>query len=129
MEGEAVSVCPGPNMAYYSGKFSLKQMVDHIYGRINLLNTNNRPNMFIKELKMYVEYLSNKIEETPIPFSEKQIQYFETFKANLNNGIEYYKQLFYENKESLKISYENVIAELQELENEIQQMLFEPKTT
>ncbi len=129
MEGEAVSVCPGPNMAYYSGKFSLKQMVDHIYGRINILDTNNRPNMFIKELKMYVEYLSNKIEETPIPFSEKQIQYFETFKANLNNGIEYYKQLFYENKESLKISYENVIAELQELENEIQQMLFEPKTT
>ncbi len=128
MEGEAVSICPGPNMAYYSGKFSLKQMVDHIYGRTNLLNTNNRPNMFIKELKMYVEYLSNKIQETPIPFSEKQIQYFETFKTNLNNGIEYYKQLFYENKETLKISYENVIAELQELGNEIQQMLLKVKT-
>ena len=34
----AVTICPGPNLVYFSGIFSLKQMVDHIYGRINLLN-------------------------------------------------------------------------------------------
>ncbi|MBK9359099.1 MAG: hypothetical protein IPN08_17260 [Bacteroidales bacterium] len=32
-EGEGVSVCPGPNLAWFSQKTSLKEMVDHIYGR------------------------------------------------------------------------------------------------
>lgn len=128
MEGEAVSICPGPNMAYYSGRFSLKEMADHIYGRINLLNTSNRPNMFIKELKMYIDYLNVKIEETSFPFTDKQVKYFETFKANLNNGIEYYKSMFAENKEMLKDSYEKIIFDLEELELKLQKFLFEAET-
>jgi len=128
MEGEAVSICPGPNMAYYSGRFSLKEMADHIYGRMNLLNTNNRPNMFIKELKMYVDYLNSKIEETTLPFSEKQIKYFETFKSNLNDGIEYYKKMFAENREVLKESYDKIILDLHELESRLQQFLCEIET-
>jgi hypothetical protein len=35
----AVNICPGPNLAYFSDTFSLKQMVDHIYGRLNVLIT------------------------------------------------------------------------------------------
>ena len=124
MEGEAVSICPGPNMAYYSGKFSLKEMADHIYGRLNLLNTNNRPNMFIKELKMYIDYLNCKINETSFPFNEKQIKYFETFKTNLNNGVEYYKKLFAENKESLRGCYDKAISDLESLEYELQKFIF-----
>lgn len=128
MEGEAVSICPGPNMAFYSGRFSLKEMADHIYGRLNLLNTNNRPNMFIKELNMYIDYLNSKIEETTLPFSEKQIKYFETFKTNLNDGIEYYKKMFAENREVLKESYDKIILDLHKLESRLQQFLFEIET-
>jgi hypothetical protein len=29
----AVAICPGPNLAYFSGIHSLQDMVDHIYGR------------------------------------------------------------------------------------------------
>ena len=121
MEGEAVSVCPGPNMAYFSGTFSLKEMVDHIYGRINILNTNRRPNMFIKELKMYIDYLKTKMDEAPSPFTDKQIKYFDTFNANLNNGIEYYKKMFAENRDSLKETYDRVISDLENLELELKQ--------
>ena len=121
MEGEAVSVCPGPNMAYFSGTFSLKEMVDHIYGRINILNTNRRPNMFIKELKMYIDYLKDKIEEAPSPFTDKQIKYFDAFNTNLNNGIEYYKKMFAENRDSLKETYDRVISDLENLELELKQ--------
>ncbi|NOX17623.1 MAG: hypothetical protein GXO87_04995 [Chlorobi bacterium] len=116
MEGEAVSVCPGPNMAYYSGKFSLLEMVQHIYGKVNILNTSNRPHMFIKELKMYVDYLKNKMDEAAFPFSDKQMKYFETFQTNLNDGIEYYKNLFAENKEALKENYEKLIDDLEAFE-------------
>ena len=125
MEGKAVSICPGPNMAYYSGEFSLKEMVDHIYGRINILNTNNRPNMFIKELKMYIDFLKDKIEEAPSPFTDKQIKYFDTFNTNLNNGIEYYKTMFAENRDSLKETYDKVISDLENLELELKQFMLQ----
>lgn len=46
------AVCPGPNLAYFSKIVTLKEMVDHIYGRCNLLNETPRPHMFIKELRM-----------------------------------------------------------------------------
>lgn len=116
MEGEAVSICPGPNLAYYSGEFSLSEMAGHIYGKLNLLNTNSRPHMFIKELKMYVDYLKNKIDEASYPFSDKQIKYFETFQNNLNDGIEYYKKLFAENREALKENYEKLVGDLEAFE-------------
>lgn len=94
MEGTAVSICPGPNLAYFSGIYTLKQMVDHIYGRTNVMERTDRPNLFVKELKMYIEYLGNKMEEAAQPVPEKQTKYFETFRDNLIKGIEYYKSLF-----------------------------------
>ncbi len=119
MEGLAVSVCPGPNIAYFSGKFSLKEMVDHIYGRINILNTENRPNFFIKELKMYIDYLNDKFSEITGPISDKQIKYFDTFIKNINDGIEYYKTLFEDNKNKLKDVYDTMIKDLERLEMEL----------
>lgn len=119
MEGAAVSVCPGPNIAYFSGKISLKEMVDHIYGRINILNTENRPNFFIKELKMYIDYLNDKFSEIVGPISDKQMKYFETFINNINGGIKYYKTLFEENKNKLKDVYESMIKDLERLEMEL----------
>ena len=60
---QAVSVCPGPNLAYFSKVATLKEMVDHIYGRMNLITDPNRPNMFVKELSLYIDYLQKKMEE------------------------------------------------------------------
>jgi hypothetical protein len=124
-EGEAVSVCPGPNMAYYSGIFSLKEMTDHIYGRINILNSEKRPNVFIKELKMYIDYLKSKIEETDFPFADKQKKYFNTFQVNLQNGIEYYKEMFLRNKNAFKDNYEKIFSDLKDLEMQLQNILRE----
>lgn len=84
------AICPGPNMAYFSKIATLKEMVDHIYGRINLLNSTYRPNMFIKELKLYVDYFIKEVKKTIEP-TDKQIQYLKEFKKNLQEGIEYYK--------------------------------------
>jgi len=94
IEKTGVSVCPGPNLAYFSEIVSLRKMTDHIYGKTNIIKRNDRPNMFIKELILYVDYLKNKISETTRPYSEKQKEYFETFRTNLNKGIEYYQNLF-----------------------------------
>ncbi len=36
---DAVTICPGPNLAYFSKIFSLEEMVGHIYGRLNIINS------------------------------------------------------------------------------------------
>ncbi len=88
------AVCPGPNLAYFSKISTLEEMVDHIYGRVNLLNSTYRPHMFIKELKMYIEYFMKEVQKCLPAMSEKQRQYFIEFKDNMLEGIEYYRSLF-----------------------------------
>jgi len=68
-------------------------MVDHIYGRTNLLRDKNRPNMFVNELALYLNFLKSDLNEAVKPLSAKQLDYYESFKTNLLNGIEYYFSL------------------------------------
>lgn len=89
---KAVSICPGPNLAYFSGIFKLHEMVDHIYGRFNALNNTYRPHMFVNELSMYINYWKNKKAEQLETLTEKQYKYLQTFWDNLQQGIQYYKQ-------------------------------------
>ncbi|MCK0189582.1 hypothetical protein [Arenibacter sp. F20364] len=111
-EGSGVSICPGPNMAYYSKIMPLNEMVDHIYGRGNVISRTDRPHMFIKELGIYLDYLKNRIEESRESMNKKQEKYLLTFTHNLNEGIAYYQQLF----GNLKGPFEDVkLAVLEEL--------------
>ncbi len=93
IEGSAVSVCPGPNLAYFNKVVNLKEMIDHIYGRTDLLKGKERPNMFVNELILYFNYLKTDINDAEKPFSAKQIDYYKAFKTNLLNGIDYYISL------------------------------------
>ena len=91
-EKQGIVICPGPNMAYFDKEISLKEMVGHIYGYNSVLAEGYRPNMFIKELGLYVDYLSKEINE--VILSKPQIKKWTTFKNNLLSGISYYKELF-----------------------------------
>ncbi len=84
----SVTICPGPNIAYFSEVVSLQKMTDHIYGRDNLLQGVNRPHMFIKELGLYITYLKEQVER--VNQDEKSIQYCVKFAGNLLEGINYY---------------------------------------
>jgi hypothetical protein len=121
-EGPGVSVCPGPNMAYYSKKVSLKEMVGHIYGKNNVIQRKDRPHMFLKELSLYVDFLKNKVDEMAKPLTDKNEKYIDTFHKNLNDGIDYYKDLFNKKAEQfqhkkthLLQSLDNFRAELNEV--------------
>ena len=94
IEGDGVSVCPGPNMAYYSRAMSLREITDHIYGRANMIDRKDRPHMFIKELEIYLEFLNKKIKETKFGAEQKQIDYLLSFAKDIENGIQYYYELF-----------------------------------
>jgi hypothetical protein len=111
-EGENVSICPGPNMAYFSKVVSKEEMIGHIYGKNNIISRIDRPNMYVKELTMYIDYLRNKISEEITPIVPKQMRYFNKFRNNLLDGIDYYKRLYGEIKVEL-------VSEFERLENEL----------
>ena len=92
---------------------SLKEITDHIYGRINVIARTDRPNMFIKELKIYLEYLNNKIDEARESMSGKQEKYLATFVSNLHQGISYYQQLFSEVKDRFNDTRTTILQELE----------------
>lgn len=94
VEHEGVSVCPGPNIAYFSKVMTLKEITDHIYGRANVITRTDRPNMFIKELSIYIDYFQSKLNECRHDLTEKQGLNLEKFAANLESGITYYTTLF-----------------------------------
>ena len=115
---QGVVICPGPNLAYFDKEVSLSSMIQHIYGKASVLSNINRPNMFVKELKMYVDYLKNEIATISEDITSKQIKKWEAFKSNLFDGIAYYQELFVttisdENKhiqEELQFYKEELIA-------------------
>jgi len=113
IEGQGVSICPGPNMAYYSKVMSLKDITNHIYGRFNMISRTDRPNMFIKELNIYIDFLKNKLEETKGALDKKQERYFSTFSANLNEGISYYHKLFGTIKDTFEEAKSTIFNELE----------------
>jgi len=113
-ENQGIAICPGPNMAYFDKDLSLKEMINHIYGKTNVLADMERPHMFIKELKMYIDYFSNKVNDAKESFTRKQEKYLNTFKNNLTDGIEYYHQLFL----GFESNQENLLRDLENLKNE-----------
>ena len=119
---KGVSICPGPNMAYFNKIMSLKDIADHIYGRIDILAKKNRPQMFVKELGLYLSYLSKKIEEIEGIPSRQQQKYLDTFSKNLEQGIDYYLRFSEQVKESYKESFEHLANELSRQNDTLNQL-------
>jgi hypothetical protein len=114
----AVTICPGPNIIYFSKNVSLQEMTDHIYGRGNLITDESRPHLFLNELFIYIAYFKELISAVAEPMDKKKEKYFSGFKQQLINGINYYRDLSQTNIFFKKI--ENFRKNLDDAEIEIQ---------
>ncbi|MDO8966674.1 hypothetical protein [Algoriphagus sp.] len=119
---KAVTICPGPNLAYFKGIYSLKEMVDHIYGKITLTLDSDRPHVFVKEAQLYVDYLKKEFQKLIPEAPTKQEAYLEKFRKNLDIGLTYYQNLV----NSIKLDSEEILekmkVQLEELKAELEQL-------
>lgn len=92
-ENTAVAICPGPNLAYFSRIYSLEEIVKHIYGNLDLLDKIKRPQIFLKELNLYIDYLQKDLQAHIKDLNDKKRKYLNNFKTQLQDGINYYKNL------------------------------------
>jgi hypothetical protein len=88
-----VTICPGPNIEYFSRTVSLQEMPDHIYGRTNIITEKNRPHFFINELFIYIDYVKKQYENEAENLDAKRQKYFLNFHNNLLSGINYYREI------------------------------------
>lgn len=115
-----VTVCPGPNLAWFSKISTLKEMVDHIYGRLNLLDNRPRPHMFLKELNMYLDIFKERVEELEkTDDNQKEKKLLIAFRANLFEGINYYRSLFAEKKKEVVEELERMLNNYPVLQTEL----------
>jgi len=80
------AVCPGPNIAWFNRIYSLREMVDHIYGRIPSLVPAERPHMFAKEIEMYVDYFQKMVDR--FSMNQAALKELEEFKDNIEKGMD-----------------------------------------
>ncbi|MCP4799539.1 MAG: hypothetical protein GY893_06260 [bacterium] len=88
----STAVCCGPNTVYFSKVAKLREMVDHIYGRIQLPINNDRPHMFLKELSLHLDRLRTEVERHKQGLIESAPKSTQTIIANLGSGISHYRE-------------------------------------
>lgn len=118
-ESKAVAICPGPNLAYFKNTYSLEQMAKHIYGSIDLLQNVSRPNLFINELNLYIDYLKKDMATHLKTLTDKKEKYFSKFKDQLQQGINYYKQLIPQITNETQESIQDMYRMLTQSEDEL----------
>lgn len=91
---EAVSICPGPNISNFSRIVDLQTMVDHIYGRIDIITNPDRSHMFITELNLYLDVLEEKLNESIFKEASSPIhKQNASYISNLREGVTYYQNM------------------------------------
>jgi hypothetical protein len=118
-----VAICPGPNLAYFSRSATLEEMVGHIYGRMQLISVADRPNLFINELRLYVDYLKSEIRKKLGALTAQDHRFFSSFLTNLHGGIEYYRSLLPNMAKETERYRETIREQLLELEAELAALL------
>ena len=113
------AICPGPNIAWFNREYSLDEMVDHIYGRVESLVPKERPHMFAKEINMYVDYIS---ELSIIAGDEEQEwKKLNKMRKNLEKGMDFCLEISAtkaypgENLDSIRSTVEHQRLRLEEI--------------
>lgn len=114
------AVCCGPNIENFSKIAGLKEMVDHIYGRLSLLTNPNRRHVLVQELRLYVDYFRKEISRSSSAVVANAPEYLREFQRNLLDGIEYTKNLAIEIAQTQR---DNFLRDLAAIGEEIDALL------
>ncbi|MCK5824875.1 MAG: hypothetical protein KAG96_05650 [Ichthyobacteriaceae bacterium] len=123
IEGDGVSVCPGPNMAYYEKERTLVEMAGHINGKTNIMTREDRPNMFVKELRLYIDYFKNQLEDLTETSEKKEVMTLKKMQKNMNKGLEYYSTLLESLKDSTFDAKNKMVTDFEDLKQELNEIV------
>ncbi|MCA9415086.1 MAG: hypothetical protein KC917_02405 [Candidatus Omnitrophica bacterium] len=113
------AICCGPNIVHFSQVFSLREMIDQIYGRAERKVAKDRPHFFLKEIQLYVNHMRDELRRQSLGLIEYPSGHFAEYVANLHSAIDYYR----ENAERLATgAYDGFVERLHSLEENLREM-------
>ena len=121
------SICPGPNIEWFCKFYTLKEMIDHIYGRGPSLVSSERPHMFAKEIVMYMEYFEKLVADSSL--TPAAIKGLLEFKNNLEAGLDFCLEIAHkppypgENLTSISVVVERERVRLRSISNRLEENL------
>ena len=112
------AVCCGPNTVYFSRESSLREMVDHIYGRSGLPVAPSRPHMLLKELSLHLDGLRKELDKR----RQGLVQSCGAcdVRENLRVGVTHYQELA---SKALGERRESFVQALAGLQSELEQLI------
>jgi hypothetical protein len=112
------AVCCGPNTVYFSKTATLREMIDHIYGRAALPISSDRPHMFLKELSLHLDSLRKELDKRRRGLVKNCGKC--DVKENLRAGVEHYRTLA---AEVVMEHRHEFSAKLEELNKELERLV------
>lgn len=85
--GAPQAICPGPNLVWFDRTYTLREMVDHIYGRGPSLIPAQRPHMFAQELVLCVDFCEKLVRRCT--YDPQELRYLKTYRRNLETGMDF----------------------------------------
>jgi len=120
-------ICCGPNIVDFSRIATLEEMIDHIYGKANLLTSSDRPHMFMRELKLYIDFLRKELKLFSLNLSARKKKYLAGYKQNLLEGIAYYQRFHTSLAKEDRKSFLDVLASLKDAVDSLDIDSFNPQ--
>jgi hypothetical protein len=121
------AICCGPNVVYFSKVARFREMVDHLYGRIRLPLAANRPHMFLKELSLHLEQLSEELGRRSRGLTTAGVVDPLRAKEELLAGVRYYRELaareFSRQRTGFQQRLEALVRDLEVMFPEVQSMV------
>ncbi len=111
------TVCCGPNIVNFSNVVSLREMIDHIYGRLFLITNPGRKHMFIQELLLNAALFRKEMEKAQLGIFGITADYLQEFQRNMSDGINYYGTLDLHLSEKMRAEF---LEDLNKIKEEIQ---------
>ena len=94
-------------------------MIDHIYGRGTIMTRSDAPHVFVREIRIYLDYLRSELNRFSLGLSTKRWRYFAEFKENMLSGIEYYARFVEQHTEELPRRF---LQHLQDLRDKLERI-------
>jgi hypothetical protein len=106
------AICPGPNIVNFQKTRRLEEMVDHIYGRGDILTRTDRPHMFIREAELYLEVFKEDIDLAHTSLSTKQPDQIEASLNTFAEGLTFYRSFLNDLSEEEQQPFADGLKEL-----------------
>ena len=87
------AICPGPNIINFQAERSLEEMVDHIYGRRNILTRTERPHMFVREAQLYFEVFDEDLQAFGTALATRDENGLTKMLDGLQGGLDFYRNM------------------------------------